>query len=251
MTPNIKDIIRRKKGIGKDPTTLDWHALAKEIAEEVMREVATEMQADIMKETKEKVDEVVGELKKELTPEKLKGEKPEAGVDYKIPEDGKSPSREDLLSLIEEVMPEVEDGKDADEEVIVERVLESIEVPKDGKTPTEKELMRIIKPLVAKVKDEINLRLREMMREIKTSTRAVQKGGGGMGNVVPQSTAISSATTTISLASRVASNGRAIWFNYQGQQQAYGTHFTVSGNVITLLFTPEDNTYADIIYIRT
>jgi hypothetical protein len=61
---------------------------------------------------------------------------------------------------------------------------------------------------------------------------------------------VSSATTTVTLDNRVASNGKAIWLNYQGQQQAYGVHFTVSGKVVTLLFTPSNGTFIDIIYIR-
>jgi hypothetical protein len=71
-----------------------------------------------------------------------------------------------------------------------------------------------------------------------------------MGNIITETFAVNSATTSITLQNSVASNGRAIWFNYQGQQQAYGTHFTVTGKTVPLLFTPDDGTYIDVIYIR-
>ena len=73
-----------------------------------------------------------------------------------------------------------------------------------------------------------------------------------MGNVITQSFSVSSATTTITLSSGVASGGSAIWLNYNGQQQQKDIHFTsTGGTTITLLFTPTDNTYIDVIYIRT
>jgi hypothetical protein len=137
-------------------------------------------------------------------------------------------------------------------------------MPKDGKDGTDgidgsPDMPQVIadklNTLEAKVEMKVikglDLFLNNLQRAIKEKTTTRQFGGGGMGNVETKSVAISSATTTITLDSSVASNGRAIWFNYQGQQQAYGTHFTVAGNVITLLFTPADDTYADIIYIRS
>lgn len=42
------------------------------------------------------------------------------------------------------------DGKDADEEMIINRILSEIPKPKDGKTPQKKELEKLIKPLIPK-----------------------------------------------------------------------------------------------------
>lgn len=125
---------------------------------------------------------------------------------------------------------------------------------KDGSPDTGEEIAKKLN----KTKGTVNMGvIAGLLEEIQALKREIRKkgekgggGGGGMGNVVTQSTAINSVTTNINLESNVASKGKAIWFNYQGQQQAYGTHFTVSGKIITLLFTPDDNTYADIIYIR-
>lgn len=247
---NIKEIIQKKRE--RDGANIDWRALAEAIA----KEVAEQKLAGIRDEARAQFAIVIDELTRDLTPEKLKGDegkKPVAGVDYRVPKDGKpgddghTPTRKELLALIDEVMPEVENGK-------------------DGKTPTSSQLLKLIKPLIP-TKEKILALIRPLMEAFETKFNrkleelriSLQKrsrergggsGGGGMGAIVTQSTSISSATTTISLDYNVASNGKAIWFNYQGQQQAYGTHFTVSGKTITLLFTPSDSTFADIIYIR-
>lgn len=120
---------------------------------------------------------------------------------------------------------------------------------KDGSPDTPDQVVEKINKAENKIKPEKVEGLVDKMNDL--ARRKGGGSGGGMGNVVPHSVAISSATITITLPNNVASNGRAIWFNYQGQQQAYGTHFTVSGKVITLLFTPSDDTWADILYIRT
>ena len=55
-------------------------------------------------------------------------------------EDGKTPSKEELVSLIKPLIPEPikgKDGKDADEKQIVQKVLSKIPIPKDGKNADE------------------------------------------------------------------------------------------------------------------
>jgi len=77
-----------------------------------------------------------------------------------------------------------------------------------------------------------------------------QKGGGGMSNLQHETTATSSATTTVTATQNIAGGGYALWVYYQGQHLARGTAYTVSGRTLTLLFTPEDNTYIDLVYFR-
>jgi hypothetical protein len=101
---------------------------------------------------------------------------------------------------------------------------------------------------VIKGLEKVILGLQKAIREKRE--KGGGPGGGGMGNAVPQSFSVGASTTSITLSGAVASNGRAIWLNYQGQQQAYGTHFTVAGKVVTLLFTPVNGTFIDVIYIR-
>lgn len=90
--------------------------------------------------------------------------------------------------------------------------------------------------------------LSDELRKAKRDTGGGK--GGGMGNTQHETYPLSASSTSITLNYSPANDGRAIWFHYQGQYMVYGTHYTVSGRTVTLLFTPTDGTYADILYIR-
>lgn len=126
---------------------------------------------------------------------------------------------------------------------------------KDGSSDTAKEIAKKLNTLNEEVDTSVLKGFSKIISDMYKAINLSRKnsgggGGGGMSNVMNQSFSVSSATTSITLNSRVGSNGRAIWLNYQGQQQAYNTHFTVSGQQVSLLFTPDDNTFIDVIYIR-
>lgn len=88
----------------------------------------------------DKLVDIQATLESVLTIEKgEKGEKPILGIDYFAPKDGKTPSKEDLLSLIKPLIPEVQHGK----------------------TPTEKELLKLIKPLIPEVRNGIDAKIDE------------------------------------------------------------------------------------------
>lgn len=202
-----------------------------------------------------------------------KGDKPVAGVDYHIPQDGKdadTPSKEELLELIEPLIPQV----------------------KDGITPTKEELLALIKPLippsqnrtllvqdilsqlnlpeiptpdaiVEMVLQRINERklaiqdiegLQNQLQTINRNINAVkqQKGGGGGGQSTPISQTFSGngVTTAFTLTYNVASNGRAMWAFYNGQYLVPSTGFTLSGKTLTTLFTPTAGTFVDVLYFR-
>lgn len=94
---------------------------------------------------------------------------------------------------------------------------------------------------------ELALIKREISRKEKGG------GGGGMGQVQHESTNVSSTTTQITTTYKIAGNGYAIMgAYYQGQLIMRGTHYTVGGDrkTLTLLFTPQDSTVIDIIYVR-
>lgn len=99
--------------------------------------------------------------------------------------------------------------------------------------------------------------LEAIRSEIRVSRRAdagAGAGGGGMGNTVHENFPVTSATTSVTLRSKVAANGFAASVYYNGQQMTRGTHWTVSGKIVTLLFTPDDTTpasYIDVVYVRT
>jgi hypothetical protein len=149
------------------------------------------------------------------------------------------------------------DGKDADEEIVVTKVLSKMPKPRDGSPDTPDQIATKLNTLKEKVKQEVIIgladeleKMRVNIKSLKSSTKGGGKGGGGSSNVVPETFSIGASTTSVTLANTVASAGKAIWVSYQGQALAYGTHFTVAGNVVTLLFTPNDSTFLDIIYIR-
>lgn len=146
--------------------------------------------------------------------------------------------------------PKGDDGKSVDQEEVIRRVRAKV---KDGSPDEPEEIATKLNTLEGAVSIKVIKGLSNILTNFQRSLREKgggSSGGGGMGNVVPETFSVGSSTTSITLASNVASNGRAMWLNYQGQQQQYGVHFTISGKVVTLLFTPVDGTYIDLIYIR-
>jgi len=155
------------------------------------------------------------------------------------------------------------DGNNPDPAEVAFMVLKEIPTPqdgidgKDGSPDKPIEIADKLNTLKEKVEQSVIKGLEERFAVLKQNIREAKKGGGskgggGMGNVVTESFSVSSATTSITLANGVASGGNAIWLNFQGQQQQRSVHFTSNGGAnIPLLFTPDDNTYIDVIYIRS
>ncbi len=222
---------------------------------------------EIKKELNPLVKQLVGEIKQYVHshPELFKGESIKG-------KDGKTPSKDELEQIIKPLIPKPlkgENGKtpiaelDYPSERQIKQMMEKMfsnitidykkttqEILKKIKIPTYNEIARGIESLPKKEKLDYHKGLKNTPTETSNNSNQPTFRGGGMGNVETQSTNLSSSTTTINLLHNISSNGKAIWFNYQGQQQQLGVHFTVSGKTITLLFTPDDNTVADIIYIR-
>jgi len=72
----------------------------------------------------------------EKIPLKIKGEK------------GDAPTREELLSLIEPLIPTAKDGKTPTRKELLKIIKPLIPLVEDGKTPTQEELTALIKPLI-------------------------------------------------------------------------------------------------------
>jgi len=126
----MKNYAKLKKAYANDPAML--------------RTLESQEQADILRTiSKKKV--TIGELKGIET---VRGEKGGDGKDGKDadeeriikevlkkirqPEDGKTPTRAELLDIIRPLIPSVRDGKDADEERILKRVISLMPIPKNG-----------------------------------------------------------------------------------------------------------------------
>lgn len=259
MPTDIKKLIQAKKK-SKDPmlTMMEGmldRVLEEEIrtmiadAEKLIREIADEKKEELKKELQNIGDGNMKNLSGMLSPLVERYHSFERAYKIKIDEivqameikegrpgndgkDGKAPTREYLLDLIEPLIPEVKDGKDGE----------------DGKAPTDEELETLIIPIV----DE-KIRVVSDILKTRRNDGGGGNGGGGMGNVVHETKSVSSGTTSVSTNYKIAGNGYAIWAYYQGALIVRGTHYTVGADqkTLTLLFTPQDSTSIDIIYIRT
>ena len=172
-----------------------------------------------------------------------RGHTPTRGVDYLTPNEvsqlkkelkgknGKTPTTNELLSLIQPLIPEVKDGKDADEMAIREALMEEIE------------------EMLTKQNTEFDKKLRDIQR-----AKREKGGGGGLSLPVSQTFSGDGATTSFTLNSKVAAGGAAIWVYYNGQYLVPTTHFTITNNAanatIALTFTPDDGTSIDTLRLR-
>lgn len=198
----------------------------------------------------------------------------EKGVDYF---DGETPTDEELIALIKPLIPapiKGEDGKSPTKEDLLKIIKPLIKPGKDGETPTDERLISLIQKVMPnlgedtpeKIADKLNTLdekvnmsvIKGLADKFKTfqnllkERKSAPKSGGGMGNVVHETTAISSATTTITTAQKIAANGNALWVYYQNGFIVKGTDYTVGGDrkTLTLLFTPQDSTNINIVYVR-
>src|SRR3990167_2455517 len=105
-------------------------------------------------------------------------------------------------------------------------------------------------------KEKLNINsiflLQEELNKLKAQIGKGTGGGGGglsrmalqlaLGKIIKhQAFSTSSATTTLTLNDKVAGDV-ALWLRYNGQVLVHGTHYTVSGTLVSLLFTPDDDT---------
>jgi len=258
----LAEIIARHKEQSKPDFQL-WKDYLLTIAADVVKSKIEEMEADIREEIEAKIEETIEEAETEYRGKMKIGEESIsqfltnaqsrfAEALTRVNAVKRGPPGEKGDSIQGPPGPQGDPGNDGQDSIVPGPKGDQGAPGKDGSLDKPKDIAKKLNTLEEAV--EISV-IRGLEKRFENAFRAIrEKGGGarggGMGNVVPESFSINSATTTITLANNVASNGRAIWFNFQGQQQAYGVHFTVSGRIITLLFTPTDGTFADIIYIR-
>lgn len=203
-----------------------------QVKQEVLKafgEMKNEMMAEFQRMMREKMGEGMLQLKGE------RGYTPKYGVDFLTPKEVAKLKKElrgrDGMNG-RDGLP----GKDADIETIAKDVMSEITKRYEVK----------IKEL--KVEDIIGL------KELLQTSRPKRGGGGGggKGNTIHEHKSVSSATTTVSTASKIAGAGYALQVFYNGQFIARGTDYTVGTDykTITLLFTPQDSTVIDIVYER-
>jgi hypothetical protein len=103
---------------------------------------------------------------------------------------------------------------------------------------------------ISKLTEEIAL----IKKVVSTKSNATVKSGG-MGDWIHQQFSVNSTSTYITLSSRVAANGTAHLFRYQGQVLAMNVDYSVNGKVVTFLSPLTDilvdGTTFDATFVRT
>lgn len=130
----------------------------------------------------------------------------------------------------------------------------------DGYTPVKgkdyfdgKDFVGSNEELVTKInssKTKIKATQIENLQEFARNRGGKGGSGGGMGNWIHETFNVSSATSTVTLRSKIAAGGMAHILRYQGQVQDYSSHYTITGKTVSLLFTPDDGTIISIAYVR-
>ena len=176
---------------------------------------------------------------------------PKKGVDY---EDGKTPiagldypSEEQIREFIKNEIPATPHTIDEKEILAIAQKAQIAFDPNTQAAPIARALEAL------KEYDQLDYYALKNRPTIPTKSSTTRPhGGGGLGDVQHETKSVSSATTTIATTYEITGSGYAIWAYYLGQLIMRGTHYTVASNnkTITLLFTPQDGTTIDVIYIR-
>ena len=261
MSVSLKEAIAKAKR-SKDPTPLEWRdfliSTAKSLVDEQLTALVTLLD-ETLKENKaeleKKLSNVIASINEDWARKKpfFKGD---PGSPGKPGKNGKSiigPRGPRGRAGLDGEAPSVRDVAD-----VVARIIGK---PKDGSPDTPAQIVTKLQSLKGNRRLDksavkgLEAELTSLSKEVRTSLSTVRKfekgGGGGMGNVQQEVKNVSSATTSIT-SNYPIMRGIAIWADYQGQTLSKGTHFTVNADKRTmpLLFTPDDATTIQLIYIR-
>lgn len=213
------------------------------------------------------LEQLISRAVKSLAP-RLKGEKGDKG-------DSVKPTASELMSAVNKYMATNrrsfkgekgddgdqgspgKNGEDADNDLIINKVLSRIPKPKegvDGFTPRHEvsddkvrfenpdkswgqwiDFGKLIKKAVSGLRPVIQTHNQRIM--------------GSTGLWQHESFSTSSATTVISVERAIAGRGTVALVRYQGQVLAYNVQYTVNARDITFTFTLEDNTTVDVSYV--
>jgi len=257
---DIKQIIQKHRNKAENkPETRGWDDLVSIIEGKIKEDIAlivkdfdkklagisSSFEKEITNWGKELQKKAEQELGQHIRTRKIeikgdKGDSPVKGKDYF---DGYTPVKN----------KDYFDGKDAevDYEKITRLTLSKIGDLKDKAD----ELVKKINSSKEKITMSSIKNLQEELELIKKNIRETARGGGvskgGMGIWVHQQFNLTSATTSVSLSNNISANGTAHLFRYQGQMLAMNKDYTISGKVVSLLFTPVDGTVFDATYVRT
>ena len=145
-----------------------------------------------------------------------KGDTPQRGIDYwtesevnqvikeitrliqsslRIPQDGKNADENRIIKKVLERIAKPKDGRDADEDKIIEEIINRIPIPKDGINGADgsPDTPEIIKQKLESLDEEEKLKisaikdlddkLKDLEKKIKTGGQIIYSGGGGGGGL--------------------------------------------------------------------
>lgn len=102
--------------------------------------------------------------------------------------------------------------------------------------------------------ESLEVTLKRLIKEVKNVRDSLNISAGVAAHNAPrhQEFEVNTSTTDITLNHGIGAQGTAVWVRYQGKMLDYGTHYTVSGNKITFIFTDEfyfyDGTVISVTY---
>ena len=261
---NIQERLRNKKSKGEETSTLLMRVRA--MVEQMFNSFRPDIKTEILKEVKEDVKEQITKVRDRIIAiedvlEKVPSNLPltdEAKIE-KI-----SSKLATKLALIEkgdkgDVGEKGDKGDKGDEGARGDKGRDGKDgIGKDGVDGKDRNI-DTPQQVVEKVNEAKGVAIssvENLADELKKIRQRVSRdgirNGGGTGNTQHEQFALTAGTTSVTLAYNVAMGGYGIMGAYvQGQFLARGTHYTVSGKTITLLFTPDNGTTLDIVYTRT
>lgn len=272
--------LQKARLVKKDPNFLGVYMLMRKFEQEQTERVQrmeTEY-AQCIKDLEEQFNKALQAMQVEVSNtlakirEIQKGDKPVAGVDYHIPEDGHTPTREELIVLIEPLIPKIKDGHtptaselltlieplipaSIDENALVQKVLAQLPATPTADTIADLVLeklkeKKIPMEIIEGLQNTLNVLNRNIV-ELKSRKLKAGGGGGGMGNIQTDNFTGNGSTTAFTLTARVASSGKAILVLLNGQVQEITTHYTISNKTLTFTTAPFDGAAIHVWYIRT
>ena len=274
---SLKSALKNIKSAGNSD-----NILVRRVAERALEEMRRDMES-FLEDAKRHLDKIVSEAKRDTNSEiTTEGRNHIRSIPHLKGDDGKTPTKEELVSIIGPLIPKIKDGKTpkrnellnlirpliseaVDENYIVEKILSQIKLPD---TPTASAIADVVLKKVNKRKVEMEdvegllnklHVLRRNIAELRGRKQSASggQGGGGMGNPQHEEFSINSGTTTITTAFPIAAQGTAIFpFDYQGQVLRLNNHYTVGPNRKTITFDAAvqaqlvNGTTVGITYIR-
>lgn len=122
----------------------------------------------------------------------------------------------------------------------------------DGLPDKPEEIANKLNTLEEKVERKVIKGLDKIIENLGKRIQETKRGGGGggIGNPTSESFTMNGSSTTFTLANNVQASGKAIWVYNNGQWLVPTTHYSISGKVGTLTFTPQNGEIIDVLYFR-